>query len=217
MRRRRPIEKWSFADVARSFEACLTSHPDERYVRAAYVQYIDLKRLPKSFEDVARRQFEAEGEEFTGIKPFMLFLLDFDDEDRVEVFMDDNAPALIREWQPFDSMDEARSRAHEWVTEGGRKPGDWLAFDHTPGLYQAALLGALTGRVVEPAEWNIMWILPSSNPDVVMVRRYPPRTEEATARQAAATEAGEAEDDIGDGFYLLPAAVADALQKHKYK
>jgi hypothetical protein len=217
LRRRRPFEQWPLRDVARSFVGCLTSNPDNRYVRAAYILRFDIDRLPKDFPDVVRQRMEEAGVPFTDFPPFALFLLDFDDADRVDVFMDFNNSILVRKIEHHATADDARDAAVAWVTEGGREAGGWLDFDYTPGLYQGAVLEAITGREIEPAEWYFMWALPAeSNPEVVVVRRYPPRVTDEELPPDAPLTTDEVEDGIGDGFTVMPSAVIRRLFANKF-
>lgn len=217
LKRRRPFEKWSFRDVANSIVGCITSDPDYRYVRAAYIMELRLDRLPKDFEEKLLRDAEEAGYDFDGVQPFTVFCLDFDDADRTDVFMDFNYPVLVRHGEPAPSIEAARAAAEAWVTDDGRKLGPWVDFDFTPGIYQTALLEMITGREVEEADWSIIWALPSTDEHVI-VRRYPPRVTEEPLPYDAPLDLDPPEDPnvLGDGYVVFPVPVFRRMLADKF-
>ena len=174
MRRRRkpsaqgrlPLAEWPLADFVEDMQAVYHGDPDQRYVRAAIVLRYATERLPRE-----------QAAEFGSDPMFGTYKIDFDDEDRVEVYMGGDLGRLVREVENFEKVEDAAAAAIEWV---GAKPSG-VAFCYLPGLYQAAFFEAVTG--VSRA-WNELlswWAVPGdqAEADIVPVCiRYPPRVDE---------------------------------------
>ena len=149
-------------------QAVYHGNTDKRYVRAAIVIRYAVERLPPA--QAADLGWEA-GDEMYGA-----FKIDFDDEDRVEVFMGGNRGMLVREIENFENVEDAAASAIKWV---GKKPSQ-VAFCYLPGLYQAAFFEAATGVSRVWNELQFWWAVPGdqAEADLVPVRMYPPRVDE---------------------------------------
>jgi hypothetical protein len=169
MRRRRkpsargllPLAEWPLADFVEDMQAVYHGDPDQRYVRAAIVLRYAPERLPRE-----------QAAEFGTDPLYGTYKLDFDDDDRVEVFMDHNLGSLVREIENFANLEDAAAAAIKWI--GPDSVG--AAFCYLPGLYQAAFFEAVTGVSRAWNELQIQWAVPGdqAEADVVPVRFYPP-------------------------------------------
>jgi hypothetical protein len=172
-RRRRPIHEWTRQQLLDQVSACFTSDPDVEEVRAAVVLHQSLDLLPKDTEKKAEAEVAEAGEIFDGFKEYVTFMFAFAEEDRVEVFMEGNLAALVYQWEPSHSLDEAKNQGHEWVGSAGLG----LPFENIPGIYQAAFFAFIYGRPEEPHPTWFMWALPAVG-DYVPVREFPPRVQQ---------------------------------------
>jgi hypothetical protein len=146
-------------------QAVYHGDPDQRYVRAAIVLRYATERLPRE-----------QAAEFGSDPMFGTYKIDFDDEDRVEVYMGGDLGRLVREVENFEKVEDAAAAAIEWV---GAKPSG-VAFCYLPGLYQAAFFEAVTGVSRVWSGLQNHWAVPGDQAEAgaVPLRRYPPHVDD---------------------------------------
>lgn len=154
--RRKPLNRWSPAEVFGDVEAAFFSDPDERYVRAAVVFRYVPERLPKDAEKEWRAQAE-EDHPGRDAPAYAVYMFGFDEG--LEVFVEEA-------WLLPDAVDLARGWAQP-------KPSECDLFN-LPGIYVAALCETVTGTQRLWNEFQFSWFLPGDAP-LVPHRVYPPR------------------------------------------
>lgn len=142
LRRRRPLNEWSFDLIRKHIVSCFTSDLDHDDVRAVVVLHQDESLLPKDAPKQAAAEADEAGEPFDGIPSYMAFAFGFNDDDRVELFMGGVMTTVVREWTGFNTPIEAARYAAGWCGEGAKV----FDFENIPGLYQAAFMEFITGK-----------------------------------------------------------------------
>ena len=170
LKRGKPFEKWTPAEVAADVEAAFFGDFDHRYVRAAVVLRYAPQRLPKVDVEAWFAEATAEHGE-RGIPPYGVFTFDFDDGDRVALYVDHDPTVLIRDIDVKFDLPDAVAAARHWT---GDKTTE-AEFRNIPGVYQTALIEAITGT---SRRWegslSMSWHLPGGG-EYVVCRKYPPR------------------------------------------
>jgi hypothetical protein len=189
LKSRQPEQKWKPIEVVADIATAFFGDSERAGVRAAAILRYALERMPKStlktWEEDAATDYPGRGMPSHGV-----FKFDFDEDDRIALYMDHDRSVLIREVDVAFDLDEARRAAVAWVGDPFTECGP----ENVPGVYLAALIEAVTGV---PRFWNefeMGWWFPGEGP-YVPVRRYPPRT----------NELDDAEDEeAGRRFVLMP-------------
>jgi hypothetical protein len=157
LRRRRPLNEWSFDLIRKQIVSCFTSDPDDEHVRAVVVLHQDEALLPKDAPKLAAAEAGDAGEPFEGIPPYMAFAFGFNDDDRTEIFMGGDMTTVVREWAGFKTPTEAERYAAAWCGEGAKV----FDFENIPGLYQAAFMEFITGKEYDLGPLTFAWTLPA--------------------------------------------------------
>jgi hypothetical protein len=170
--RRKPLHKWTPVEVVADVETAFFGDSDQRNVRAAVVLKYAYERLTKADRAVWEADAAAEFGD-RGLPTHGVFKFDFDDGDRMALFMDHDKSVLVRDVEAVFGVEQAVVTAVAWVGE----PHTEAVITNIPGVYQAALIEAVTG--VERA-WNeedLGWWLPGDGPPYIY-RKYPPPANE---------------------------------------
>ena len=169
LKRRKPFERWTPADVAGDVETAFFGDFSQRYVRAAVVLRYAPERLPKADAEAWLAEATADYGE-NGIPTYGVFAFDFNDADRAALYMDHDPTVLIRDIEVKFDLSEAVAAARQWT---GDKTTE-AEFQNIPGVYQTALIEAITGtsRLWE-GSLSSSWHFPSDGRHVVC-RKYPP-------------------------------------------
>jgi hypothetical protein len=195
---RAPVGEWPEQQIVEQIRACYVGDEERPHVRAAVVFHQDPALLQEDAVDDARRQAEEDGVPFEGLSEWVVFRLDFDDDDRVGLYMEHDVTCLVRAWDSAFSEAEAREKAQAWIAEAGDEP-QHLEFRWLPGVYQAATIAFIKGtRPIADKFW-FGWVMPGTNGYHPM-RHYPPKLPEGR-------EEGEPEVD----WVLLPEHAVQAL------
>jgi hypothetical protein len=165
---RQPQDKWTPAEVAADVETAFYADADQPYVRAVAILRYAYERLPKavlkSWE--ADAATERPGREMPS---HGVFKFDLSDDDRFALDMDHDKSIVIRDVDVAFGLDEAGAIALAWVGE----PHTQVHFENIPGLYQSALIEAVTGVERFWNEFEISWWLQGEG-QYVPFRKYPP-------------------------------------------
>jgi hypothetical protein len=195
LRQRRPQAKWTPVEVARDVEGAFYGDSGKANVRAAAIVRFAYERMSK--KDLADWTQAAENEHpGRGLPTYGIFKFDFDEGDRVTLYMEHDRSVLIREVESaFGDLHEAGAKAAAWVGS----PYTQCHFENIPGVYQAALIESMTGVERSWSEFEMSWWLPGEEP-YVPFRKYPPRTDEL-------------DEDDDRRFVLMPADVGEAMYR----
>ena len=154
-------------------EASFIGDSSEPTVRAATVIRNAFERMERSEKGEAAAA-EPDGRE---VSSHSVFKFDFDDDDRPDLYMDNDQTVVVREVSSAEGIDAARAEAVEWVGE----PDTETDISHIPGVYQTGMIEVVTGVA---RLWNhetLSWWIPGGGDGPAMVvRNYPPRVDEAT-------------------------------------
>ena len=184
LKRRRPLAKWTPAEVVSDIAAAYFGDPDQFGVRATAVVRYAYERMPESVIDQWRSELE---DPVRGMPSHGVFQFDFSDDDRFGLYMDHDKSVVIRDVVMAFGYDEAATAVVEWVGESGQDAEP----ETLPGIYIAALIEAVTG--VE-RDWNthqLSWYLPGDGP-LVPYRKYPPGANEDVEFALMPTEVRQA-------------------------
>jgi len=189
LKRRQPQEKWTPIEVMTDVELAFYGDADQRYVRSAAVVRYAYERLPN--ETLKAWKADAESEHpGRGMPSHGVFKFDFGEDDRFALYMEHDTSAVIREIEVAFDLDEASTAARGWVGESHTK----CHFMNIPGVYQAALIEAVTGVARFWNEIEMSWWFPGDGP-YVPFKKYPPPLNEP------------------DGFVLMPREVGHASHR----
>jgi len=145
--------------------------------------------LPEDWEDSIRAELEAAGEDFPGAAEWMVYEMEFEEDDRLGLFMDHDDTTVIRGQQAVKALDEAEAAAQGWA-EGSGHEVSRVPFGHLPNLFQYALMTAVRREYIDPVPAYYLWVpadLDDGKP-AVPVRRFPPPVE---GSEEAAIEEGK--------------------------
>jgi len=197
---RKPLAKWAPVEVLNDVEAAFFGDSEQRGVRAAAVLRYVYGRLPK--REVAK--WEAEVEDDRGLPSHGVFEFDFDEEDRFSLYMEHDKSVLIRNVERAFGIDGAVAAARAWVGEPCTETNMW----NLPGIYQSALVEAVTGVERFWNEEELIWWLPGEG-EARVVRKYPPPANEPVGFHVMAMPK-EVKDAQRRAFLLSP-TVEDEL------
>jgi len=142
--------------------------------RGAVVFHLDPDLLPENWEEVVRLGVEEEGGEYTGTAEWIVYKMEFVEDDRVGLFMDHDATAVIRGVWATNSLTEAQDDARAWV-EGTGEEVFRVPLDSLPNIFQYAFMTAAAGREIELTGAYFLWAPAEIEPDTewVAVRKFP--------------------------------------------
>lgn len=197
--KRLPPHEWSLSLIASRIVSAYVSDPEGADVRASVIFHLDPELVPEDMDERARREAEDDGSEYTGIVDWHVLALEFveDEEgaDRVALYMDHDPTALIRQRRGFETLDDARAEAQEWV---GGSP-EAVAFRSIPGVFQSAVITAIGCRDLEPHPADLMWAPDfESDAEWVAVRKFPPPVNERNEGQWNLLPPDAVEDLLAD-------------------
>jgi len=203
-RRHKSFSAWTPAEIAGDVERAFVGDPEQTYLRSAVVLQSAPERLPAA--DAKKWADEASAENGgRGVPPYLIYKFDCADGDRERIYLEDeNLALLVREVDVAFELNAAVALAREWT---GEKSMEAAKFAHIPGIYQAALIEAITGT---RRSWESFlvgyWCWPEGDGQLALVRPYPPRglkADEVTADEEA--DGVMADDQVS----LMPADIID--------
>jgi hypothetical protein len=208
-RRHKSFSAWTPAEIAGDVERAFVGDPEQPYLRAAVVLRSAPERLPAA--DAKKWADEASAENGgRGVPPYLIYKFGCADGDRERMYLEgDNVALLVREVDVAFDLTAAVALAREWT---GEKTMEAAKFAHIPGVYQAALIEALTGtrRSWESYLFSY-WCWPSEEgSQFAIVRPYPPRGVKSDEVSPEEEAAGVMADDHAA---LMPADIID----HEYQ
>ncbi len=207
-RTRKPVSAWTPAEIAGDVETAFVGDPNQTYLRAAVVLRSAPERLPRA--DAKKWADEASAEnDGRGIPPYLVYKFDYAEGDGFRMYLEgppgDDVALLVREVAEAFDPSGATALAREWT---GEKAMEAAKFAHIPGVYQAALIEAITGtrRSWESYLFSY-WCWPSEEgSQFAIVRPYPPRGRKSDEVSPEEEAAGVIADDHAA---LMPAEIID--------
>lgn len=190
--KRLPLHEWPVDRILEHISACFVGDRDRPHVRAAVVLHQNPALLPQDTEAEARREVEAAGEPWGGFHQWVVFLLDFSDDDRSGLFLDHDVSCLVRGFTTAPSQDEAIAAAQDWIEESGDEP-EQTGFAWIPGIYQAATVAYVKGTQPEADMTWFGWVTPATN-GLHPLREYPPKLHDGDSDSS----------DVEVGWILMP-------------
>lgn len=175
-----PVQEWPVEVILAHIRAAFVGDIDASWVRASVVFHHNRSLLPENAEEMAAQEAASDGDQFQGLAEWIVFTLDFNDEDRVGLYMEHDPTCLIREIAPVGTFDQACNEALAWT----ENPAGSTGFYDLPGVYQVAVMAWLTNTPPDADEGQFAFFSRSdmdAGSPLIPLRPYPPRIKEGTA------------------------------------
>ncbi|HME03122.1 MAG TPA: hypothetical protein VKG38_08840 [Solirubrobacteraceae bacterium] len=201
--------QWSPAEVADGVEFAVVGDPEELYLRSAVVLRSAPERLPPKDAAAWAEALDTETDG-RGIPPYFVFKFHCEDGERGRIVSQrEHYSLLIRVITWAFDRDSAMRIACDWTKE---KTMVAVSFAYIPGVYQAALIEAVTGT---PRTWqgylmsHWCWV-DGVDYEHALVRRYPP----AGTNVPPPTQQEESEGRMpDDAVALVPREVVEMAHR----